>query len=79
MAAFLYGMETRSLWASAYPSLASPTQPVAFGVALAIAGVTTLAAAIAESLPSRTNDNLRVGVTAAAVASVMQMVLVGWN
>ena len=38
--------------------------PVAFGVALAIAVVTTLAAAIAESLPSATNDNLRVGVTA---------------
>jgi phytol kinase len=78
-AAFLYGMETRSLWASAYPSLASPTHPVAFGVALAIAGVTTIAAAIAESLPSRTNDNLRVGVTAAIAASVMQVLLVGWN
>ena len=79
LAAFLYGMETRSLWASAYPSLASPTHPVAFGVALAIAAVTTLAAAIAESLPSRTNDNLRVGVTAAIAASVMQVLLVGWN
>jgi phytol kinase len=79
LAAFLYGMETRNFWASAYPSLASPTHPVAFGAVLAIAGVTTLAAAIAESLPSRTNDNLRVGVTAAVAASVMQMLLVGWN
>ncbi len=79
MAAFLYGMETRNLWAAAYPSLACATHPVAFGVALTMAGVTTLAAAIAESLPSRTNDNLRVGITAAVAASVMQIMLVGWN
>ena len=78
-AGFLYGMETRNLWATAYPSLACATHPVAFGVALTMAAVTTLAAAIAESLPSRTNDNLRVGVTAAIAASVMQVLLVGWN
>jgi dolichol kinase len=79
LAAFLYGMETRNLWATAYPSLACATQPVAFGVAFTMAVVTTLAAAIAESLPSRTNDNLRVGVAAAIAASVMQVLLVGWN
>jgi phytol kinase len=79
MAAVLYGMEARSLWAAAFPSLASPARPIAFGLAFAIAAVVTAAAAIVESLPSRTNDNLRIGVRAAVVASVMQVLLVGWT
>lgn len=46
-------------------------------VALACAGPAALAASLAETLPVRLNDNVRVGVTAAVVIVVMQAALVG--
>jgi phytol kinase len=44
---------------------------------LLVTGGATLAAAIAESLPVRINDNLRVGVTAAVMGAVLSVLVVG--
>jgi dolichol kinase len=79
MAAVLYRVDAHTHWAAAAGhDVALDSHPTPFVVAIAIALVTTGAAAIAESLPSRTNDNLRVGVVAALSASLMQLLLVGW-
>lgn len=50
-----------------------------FYISLVCAGVATVLAAIAESLPSRVNDNVRVGVTAAIATSLLHGALVGWH
>ncbi len=71
MAAIVYWGETHNLEAQ--------TPGVSFVTALYCAGMTVVAAAIAESLPSRLNDNLRVGVTAAVVGAAMHGMLVGWG
>lgn len=38
---------------------------------------TVLVAALAESIPSRTNDNLRVGLTAVLIGALFQVLLIG--
>jgi phytol kinase len=78
MAAVLFWGEAQAHWAQAHRGGLALSHPTDFAVALAIALVATGAGAIAESLPSRTNDNLRVGVVAAIAASLMQLLLVGW-
>jgi phytol kinase len=79
MAAILYWGEGRTHWAaSSAPEWALHLATTPMMGALLLALVTTLAAAIAESLPLRTNDNFRVGVTAAVVASLTQLLLFGW-
>ncbi len=66
MAATVYWGETRN---------AEATNPaVSWGVAFTISAVTVLAAALAESVPSRINDNIRVGVVSAVVVTIMH----GW-
>jgi phytol kinase len=77
MAAVLYWGEAQAHWTGAH-GLAFHSHPTALAVALAMALMATGGAAIAESLPSRTNDNLRVGLVAAIAASLMQLLLVGW-
>ena len=57
MAALMYWGETHNLEAS--------DAPVTFGMALCLTAPATLAAAVAESLRSKINDNIRVGVVAA--------------
>jgi dolichol kinase len=49
-------------------------------VRMALLGALTaaMAAALVESLPGRTNDNLRVGATAALVIVLFQWLVVGW-
>ena len=49
-----------------------------FVVAAWCGGLATLTAAIAESVPSRINDNLRVGVTAVVVSATVQSFLLGY-
>ena len=51
---------------------------VDFGMALLGALTAAVAAALVESLPVRTNDNLRVGATAAIVIGLFQWLAVGW-
>jgi len=51
---------------------------VDFGLALLAALTAAVAAALVESLPVRTNDNLRVGTTAAIVIGLFQWLAVGW-
>jgi len=77
MAAVLYWGEAQAHWTGAH-GLALQSHPTTLAVALAMALVATGAAAIAESLPARTNDNLRVGIVATIAASLMQLLLVGW-
>ena len=69
--AFGIPLSALSYWGEARPV-------VPFTVALSCAGVATAVAAIAESLPSRINDNIRVGVAAAAALVVAHGIFVGW-
>ncbi len=64
-------MSTLYYWIEALPG-------VPFGVALLIAGVAAVMAAIVESLPIRSHDNLRVGTTAALTGLFMHVMLLGW-
>lgn len=50
---------------------------VSWMIAAAVAGATVFIAGLLESLPSRINDNLRVGFASAAIGTVMHFVLVG--
>lgn len=64
-------MSTLYYWIEARPG-------VPFVVALLIAGVAALMAAVVESLPIRSHDNLRVGTTAALTGLFMHVTLLGW-
>jgi phytol kinase len=57
-------------WGEARPA-------IDWGTLLLITGGSTLAAAVAESLPMRLNDNLRVGVAAAVTGAALTLLLVG--
>ena len=70
MAALIYWGETHN------PEAANP--PVAFSTALVCGLAAALAGAVAESFPSRRNDNLRVGLAAAAALVVAHGFVVGW-
>lgn len=59
-----------------YYGEARPSVP--FATALLCGSSAAVVAAIAESMPSRINDNIRVGVAAAAVITLMQSLVVGW-
>jgi len=50
---------------------------VPFGMAMVICGVASIAAAFAESVKSKIDDNIRVGVTAAFMITLMHAWLVG--
>ena len=55
---------------------ASPVVP--FRIALGIGGTAALAGGFVESLPIRSHDNFRVGVTAALTGLMMHILLLGW-
>ena len=65
MTAWIYWGETHN------PEAVEPS--VTFGIALALTMPAVIAAAIAESVKSRINDNVRVGVTAAVVVVLLHM------
>ena len=58
-----------SFWGEARPGVAYPK-------ALLICGVAALCAAIVESLPIRSNDNFRVGITALTVGILMTLFMI---
>lgn len=71
MASIIYWGETHNLEARG---------PAAgWSTALVCGGAATVAAAIVESLPSSINDNIRVGVTAAATVAAAHGIMVGWS
>jgi dolichol kinase len=72
MAALVYWGEAHDI----YQTAGLPR--VDFAMALLGALAAAVAAALVESLPVRTNDNLRVGVTAALVIGLFQWLAVGW-
>lgn len=51
---------------------------VPYGMALGIGAAAAVAGAVVESLPIRSHDNFRVGVTAALTGLVMHILLLGW-
>lgn len=51
---------------------------IPYEVALQIAALTTVIAAISETIPSRINDNIRVGITACGGVILSQWLLVGF-
>lgn len=53
--------------------------PLGLFTAFACCGATVLAAAIAESIESPIDDNLRVGLTALVMLPIMHALLVGWH
>jgi dolichol kinase len=53
--------------------------PITLPLSLVIAGTATVAAAIVESIRSKVNDNVRVGVTAAVMIVITHGALVGWK
>ncbi|MBA4032538.1 MAG: hypothetical protein C0478_16840 [Planctomyces sp.] len=57
------------LWGESRPGIALP-------LAITIGGLASLAAAFVESWPSKRNDNLRVGLTAATVGTCLHLMLV---
>ncbi|WP_397571157.1 hypothetical protein [Schlesneria sp. T3-172] len=59
---------TLSFWAEALPG-------VPFGIAFAICGTASLCAGLVESLPIRSNDNFRVGMSALLSGIFMTMLL----
>jgi len=59
-------------WGEAHPS-------VSFESAMICGGMAALAAAVSESLSSRINDNIRVGVAAALSLVAMNALVVGWS
>ena len=65
-------LATLIYWGEAQPGVALPT-------AFACAAAATLAAALAESLPSGVNDNIRVGLTAMLTLAAAHGCLVGWS
>jgi dolichol kinase len=72
MAAIVY-------WGQAHDICQTAGLPrVDFRMALVGALTAAVAAALVESLPVRTNDNLRVGTTAAVVFGLFQWLAVGW-
>jgi dolichol kinase len=74
LAAFLgisIPIATLVYWGEARPGVALP-------VALACVAPAALAAALAESFPSRINDNIRVGITAAVTILISHGIVVGW-
>ena len=64
-------MASFNYWLDARPG-------VPIGIAMAIAVPAALAGAIVESLPIRSHDNFRVGVTAALTGLLMHILLLGW-
>lgn len=73
MAAIIY-------WGQAHDIYETANVPhVDFRLALLGALTAAVAAALVESLPVRTNDNLRVGTTAALVIILFQWLVVGWT
>jgi farnesol kinase len=70
-------MATVVYWGETYFNAESHGPPVPFLSALLCGGTAVLLAAIAESFPSRINDNIRVGVTAAVSLVVMHFLVVG--
>lgn len=62
--------------AAVYWGEANPIVP--FSDALIVAAITACMAALAESLPTRLNDNIRVGATAALVAPLAHAWVVGF-
>lgn len=60
------------------PRLDLAAHPVTWTSALLIASMATLPAALAESIRSRIDDNVRVGLTAAVTIVLAQTLIVGW-
>ncbi|MGH7130100.1 MAG: hypothetical protein ACREIV_16125, partial [Planctomycetaceae bacterium] len=75
----LVGGATASLvyWGEVYFNPESDTPPVTLGTALLCGFAAAGVSAVAESLPMRLNDNVRVGVTAAATVAVVHALVVG--
>lgn len=59
-------------------NLEARTPGASIPVALACGGSAAIVAALAESVESRINDNVRVGLTAAFTVTLLHTLLVGW-
>lgn len=66
-------------WGETAFNPASTPESVPFSTAIVCAGIATALAAVAESIPSRVNDNIRVGLTAAFSVSLLHGMLIGWH
>ena len=72
-------MGTIIYWGEPYHNPQSLSPPVSPLIGMLCAGTGVLFAAVAESIPSRINDNVRVGVAAATGLLLAHAVLVGFS
>ena len=72
-------MTTLVYWGEVAFNPESQPDRIPFGTALLVAGSGVLAAAIAESLPSRVNDNIRIATAGVTTMALMHGWLVGWT
>jgi dolichol kinase len=71
-------VSTLAYWGESH-NLRAQSPGVDLLTAFLIGGVATFAAAIAESIPSRLNDNVRVGTTAFITVTLLHFALLGWT
>jgi dolichol kinase len=71
-------MSTVIYWGETNMNPEALLPPATILSALVCGGAATVIAAIAESIPSRINDNIRVGVAAAVTAAMAHGMVVGW-
>ena len=77
-AGFLCFVLCGGAWASIiYWGEAQPA--VSFAVALTCVMPAAAVAAVSESIPSRLNDNIRVGLSAAVIVATLHGIVVGWS
>ncbi len=65
-------------WGEVYFNTESIDSPVPFSTAILCATLITAVAALAESIPVKLNDNIRVGVSASLTLLAFQYLYVGW-
>jgi len=66
-------------WGETHFNPRSLGPPIGWGIGLICGGSATLVASIVESLPSRINDNIRVGVSASITVVIAHGLTVGWS
>ncbi|MCH7987562.1 MAG: hypothetical protein IID46_00265 [Planctomycetes bacterium] len=77
---FVGGMAASAIyWGETHMNPETGNASFPFGTALICGMVTALVAAVAESLHSRINDNIRVGLSAAVTVALMHGIMIGWS
>lgn len=66
-------------WGETHLNIETQNVAFPFSIALLCGMVTALVAGFAESISSRINDNIRVGISAAITITIMHALMIGWS